>query len=100
MKDHPLNPMWDSFIPNLMKPQSNHECCLFHTKEGDEHAVKSLMDNHQEKYYIVPDYIDDEDGKKIAALFGEDNLLSGGSGLLRFVQRRFSSKDGEYRKKQ
>lgn len=87
MKDHPLNPMWDSFIPNLMKPQSNHECCLFHTKEGDEHAVKSLMDNHQEKYYIVPDYIDDEDGKKIAALFGEDNLLSGGSGLLQFLYK-------------
>ena len=45
------------------------------------------MDNHQEKYYIVPDYIDDEDGKKIAALFGEDNLLSGGSGLLQFLYK-------------
>ena len=26
MKDHPLTPMWDSFLPALMEPQSRWEC--------------------------------------------------------------------------
>jgi uncharacterized protein YgbK (DUF1537 family) len=29
MRNHPLTPMWDSFIPNLMKEQSKYPCFVF-----------------------------------------------------------------------
>ena len=28
LKNHPLNPMWDSYIPNLIKPQSKYPCFI------------------------------------------------------------------------
>jgi len=28
MKNHPLNPMWDSFIPKLMEPQGKYPCLV------------------------------------------------------------------------
>ena len=74
LKNHPLNPMWDSYIPNLMKSQSKYPVYLYRTDK----QYKEINN----KYYLVPDYIDECDGEKIAQIFGYLKLLSGGSGLL------------------
>ncbi|MEA5017568.1 MAG: four-carbon acid sugar kinase family protein [Erysipelotrichaceae bacterium] len=81
MKDHPLNPMWDSYIPNLMKNQSKHQCYISKLSSVNE-VIDSIVDD---KFYLVPDYHDDNDGKKIATMFKDLKLLSGGSGLLEYV---------------
>ena len=87
MKDHPLNPMWDSDIGRLMEPQSKYPCFninheLMKKPSGDILNAVSSFAEGKERYYIVPDYITDEDGEKIARLFGGMKVLSGGSGLL------------------
>ena len=86
MKDHPLNPMWDSFIPNLMKPQSKYVCEVLRYNQMDEGNLEKLeKKNKGVPFYIIPDYKTDTDGKNIAALFEHLPLLSGGSGLLEYL---------------
>lgn len=38
-----------------------------------------------EKFYIVPDYETEQDGKQIAEVFKDLPILTGGSGLLAYV---------------
>lgn len=86
LKNHPLNPMWDSFIPTLMKDQSKYPCYIL-----EENGFDQFPNNIPQKYrknshfYIVPDYSTDEHGKKIAKMFKNLRLLSGGSGLLEHI---------------
>lgn len=79
LKNHPLNPMWDSYIPNLMKEQSKYPCLILNRKSFD-----SYYDNYpnKNKHYIIPDYVNNEDAQHIVKLFHKDYLFSGGSGLL------------------
>lgn len=81
MKDHPLNPMWDSYIPNLMKEQSVYQCHPIKTNELNNISLNVL----NEKCYYVPDYETEEDGQKIADAFKDLSLYSGGSGLLEYL---------------
>lgn len=82
MKNHPLNPMWDSYIPALMKNQSQHHCYVV---EIDE-MIKVIESIKDDKFYLVPDYQNDEDGKMIAKVVHDFPLLSGGSGLLEHLE--------------
>ena len=83
LKDHPLNPMWDSYIPTLMKDQSKYPCFVL-TREALSQG--NMPDTGKEQhYYLVPDYETDADGRKIAERFKHLPLLSGGSGLLEFL---------------
>lgn len=75
MAHHPLNPMWDSYIPSLLEPQSKYPAFLL----SDD---MNLLENKYKHFYIVPDYYDDSDGKNIAKRFSNLKILSGGSGLL------------------
>lgn len=88
MKDHPLNPMWDSYIPKLMEPQSKYPCFVVKKEELNQailaEKVRQLSLKNK-KFYLVPDYESDEDGKNIARQFKELPLVSGGSGLLEFI---------------
>lgn len=77
MKNHPLNPMWDSYIPNLMKPQSKYSTYPFDIE--DMNSIKQINDVH---FYLVPNYQSDEDGRKIGEIFSKLKVLGGGSGLL------------------
>lgn len=79
LKNHPLNPMWDSYIPNLMKKQSKYPCLILNRKSFD-----SYYDNYSDrnKHYIIPDYVNIDDAQHIVKLFHSDYLFSGGSGLL------------------
>ncbi len=77
MKDHPLTPMWDSRITELMRPQSHYNCQILpRDTVWTEPGQKS-------PFYLIPDYETDSDGEKIARTFGHLPFLSGGSGLLK-----------------
>lgn len=95
MKDHPLNPMWDSYIPNLMKNQSRYKCYpvskkLLSSKNDFELFLSKL--NEEDHYYLVPDYENKEDGKLIYDMFKDLKVLSGGSGLLEHLEKNESDK--------
>lgn len=87
MRNHPLNPMWDSDLAVLMKPQSKYPCIkvsLELMQKGSK-VVQDYLEEKmggQEHYYIIPDYYEDAHAKLIADLFGDLKLLSGGSGIL------------------
>lgn len=72
MKNHPLNPMWDSRLKVLMEAQSRYP------------AYSPCPDSPPSNppYYLIPDYRDDTDARKIISRFGRDRLLTGGSGIL------------------
>lgn len=91
MKDHPLNPMWASYISALMEPQSKYPCITLSAKcirKGHDAIFKELSGlKGGEHFYIVPDYVTDEDGKNIAATFKDSVFLTGGAGLLEHLAR-------------
>jgi uncharacterized protein YgbK (DUF1537 family) len=97
MKDHPLNPMWDSSIPRLMESQGKYPCLvlgaewLAKTKEEIESALEDFGRN-REHFYVVPDYCNDEQGKRIAEVFGELAVLTGGSGLMEHLAGQYLAK--------
>lgn len=87
MKNHPVNPMWDSEICELMKPQSKYPCInvdLEEMKEEDEEVWNRLnsFESINGSYYIVPDYAGDGDAKRIVELFGKLKFITGGSGII------------------
>lgn len=95
MKDHPLTPMWTSDIAELMKDQSKYP--VFTIRRTDlmddnwsktKEKIESLIDSHTH-FYLVPDFVDDEDGKLIAQRFSDLKVLGGGSGLLEFTGKHF-----------
>ncbi|MEG0165416.1 four-carbon acid sugar kinase family protein [Anaerorhabdus sp.] len=79
MKNHPLNPMWDSYIPNLMKPQSKYNCYLIDENNSD--IINQIKDD---KFYLVPNYENEDDGIKIANKFRNLKVFGGGSGILEY----------------
>lgn len=86
MKDHPLTPMWDSYIPTLMKDQSPYPCHVLERENMKDASELAKQIDRWEKessyFYLVPDYETEEDGRRIAEVFGGMKLLTGGSGLL------------------
>jgi uncharacterized protein YgbK (DUF1537 family) len=90
MKNHPLNPMWSADIGELLRDQSKYPCMVMGAEllnSSDEKIAKAIDDFGRGKthFYIVPDYKDDEQGKRIARIFGKLRFLTGGSGLLEFL---------------
>lgn len=89
MKNHPLTPMWDSRIDKLMEPQSRYSCRCMGARELDDFAAGVDSGKTGDRlsggpFYIIPDYRSQEDGERIASMFGHLPLLTGGSGLLIF----------------
>ncbi len=79
MRDHPLTPMWDSRLVQLMTPQSRYPVYL----EGKQPK------NVPGPFYLVPDCETDEDLEKIAEKYGS-LLRTGGSGLAEPLARRYA----------
>lgn len=97
MKNHPINPMWDSEICELMRPQSKYPCInvdLEEMQEEDEEVWNRLnsFESINGKYYIVPDYTCDDDARRIVELFGDLKFLTGGSGIIEHLAE-MSGKD-------
>lgn len=93
MKDHPLTPMWDSKISNLMSMQGKYGSIELGKDSLYLDNIKDLISsyiNKGEKFYIIPDYIDDRDGHNIATMFKNLPFLTGGSGLLEFMAEQYT----------
>ena len=93
MKDHPLTPMWDCYIPALMKEQGKYSCLVLDREamQGRREDIKRRIEEYgwnQEHFYIVPDYETEEDAYRITELFGGMGFLTGGSGLLEGLAKR------------
>lgn len=102
MKDHPVNPMGDSEICALMEPQSKYPCInvdVEEMKEEDEEIWNRLnaFEDLNGKYYIVPDYADGDNAKRITELFGGLKFLTGGSGIIEYLAGK-SRESGEAEK--
>lgn len=101
MKNHPLTPMWDCRIANLMEPQSKYESReLWKTQLYQTEEVKRVLSFSEQTppFYVIPDYGEDADGVRIADLFGDLRLLTGGSGLLEPLARRLCKDEREQKK--
>src|SRR5699024_7355608 len=85
MKDHPLTPMWDCNLENLMNAQSQFPSYKLPSfpkeKELDKLKYIKEIENEQSKFYLIPDHALDEDANKIVCSFGKLKLITGGSGL-------------------
>lgn len=101
MRYHPLNPMLDSRVEDIMARQSRHPCVtLDHSalaggREALDAYIRSLLQG-AEYLTAVVDYDETGQGELLAELFGELPLLTGGSGLLEFLARRYKP-EGERR---
>lgn len=93
MKNHPLTPMWDSRIKNLIEAQSRYkglevQKSMLDAAENASDVLTEEFCSSAEHFYVIPDYADEEDGKKIAELFGDLEFLTGGSGILEPLAER------------
>ena len=88
MKNHPLNPMWASDIAELIKPQGKYPCLKIPYEMLDSRSLSEIKKHIadyasiNDRFYIIPDYISEEHAKKIAEIFGQCKILTGGSGVL------------------
>lgn len=85
MKDHPLNPMWDSSVPRLLAPQTKHQVGLVTLQvvhQGPE-AVRAALDEQERagNRLIVVDAVTNEDLAIISTATQDEPLVTGGSGL-------------------
>lgn len=97
MKNHPLTPMWDCRIAELMKPQSRYACIELWKEQmdGPDKEVRRFleaMEHDGQPFYVIPDYQDMKDGERIAELFGGLTLLTGGSGILEPLAKSWCSR--------
>lgn len=92
MRYHPVNPMTKSNLSELMEEQSCHPCLILgqeqmqQEKRVDERGVPG-------RFTVVPPYATDEEGHLIAEKFGHLPLLTGGSGLLEHLGRRYKGEE-------
>jgi uncharacterized protein YgbK (DUF1537 family) len=97
MKNHPLTPMWDSDIANLMKPQGKYACfkvnseMMKKTKQEILHAIDEFGKDKRH-FYVIPDFIYDKDAEKIVNVFGDLPVLTGGSGLMEEIGKKYHAK--------
>ena len=91
MKDHPLTPMRDSYVPRLMEKQSK---CRAFTISIDEMKAGVKNPHCEGHYCYVPDYYENEHGDLIAETFGDIPFLTGGSGLAGALARRYAKLHG------
>ncbi|MDR3258660.1 MAG: four-carbon acid sugar kinase family protein [Fusobacteriaceae bacterium] len=94
MSNHPLTPMWASEIKILIEAQSKYRAFnlemdeLFGEKEKLFSKLKDLS-RENKHFYLIPDYHETEHGEKIIDLFGDLPLLTGGSGLMSHIAKKF-----------
>lgn len=86
MRNHPINPMTKSSLPVLMMEQSRYPCIALTRAEMAEHPA--AFNVPAEHFTLVPPYATDQDGARIAEVFGDMPLLTGGSGLLQHLGAR------------
>ncbi|WP_181348131.1 3-oxo-tetronate kinase [Thalassobacillus sp. CUG 92003] len=94
MKDHPLTPMWDSDLEKLISPQGKYESLKI-TEDmlfASDEQIFSLVDefgSDKDHFYVIPDYVNENHGARIVELFGDLPFLTGGSGLVGNLGRKY-----------
>lgn len=84
MRNHPLNPMTDSSLARLLRPQTKYPVAqigLTEVRQGPRELQKAIKSRADESHYIVIDAIDNSDLATIAEATQDDALVTGGSGL-------------------
>lgn len=77
-----------------MKPQGKYPCMIIGeellscSEEMIMEEVKKFSENNSH-FYIIPDYTTDNQGQKIAEVFGKERLLTGGSGILEHLAAQY-----------
>lgn len=90
MKDHPLTPMWDSRISELMRRQCRRPVIPVSTQQmRDPDRLQQLLNGPEGCF--VPDHVQDEDEQAIVRAFGHLPLLTGGSALAGAWGRQYAS---------
>ncbi|MFI3174777.1 MAG: 3-oxo-tetronate kinase [Bacillota bacterium] len=100
MKNHPLTPMWESEIAKLMEPQGKYETLnlnyeILEKPVAEIQKIVEEFGKDKDHFYIVPDYVNDENGTKVAEIFGDCKVLSGGSGILAPLAKKYSEALGK-----
>ena len=93
MRNHPLTPMRQSFIPDLMKPQSKYPSYVLKKRDFSFDSVRQKLAAYADAnahFYLVPDYEDDGDAAKLVSLFGDVAFLTGGSGILAALAEKYA----------
>lgn len=96
MKNHPLTPMWDCRLSELMREQGRGTvrsipADLYCEMDKAADWVEKQIENAQgELLYFVPDFYEQNHGRAIAKLFRDRKLLTGGSGLCTFLADQIS----------
>ena len=96
MKDHPLTPMWDCRLRELMRRQSRARIVsLGADYYKNEKTARDFMEKeillagadlkNPALIYFVPDFYLQEQGEAICRLFKDCRVLTGGSGLCTFL---------------
>lgn len=88
MRNHPLTPMLDSDIRNLMNSQSKYPSFLLslNIMESGKAAIDDFLKPLKEQYkrfYIIPDFYKHGHSEMIISYFGSLQLLTGASGLMK-----------------
>lgn len=99
MRNHPLNPMWDSYIPDLMQSQSRYPCHVLDHKtlSSGDGAVRQRINDllaKEEKFYLVLDCFEPDHSVKLAGLFADLPLNSGGSSFAGDIFRTLKPEGG------
>ena len=93
MRNHPLTPMKDDRLKELMEAQSRYPAFVVTAEEmTDEKALRERIREYGKQYrhfYLIPDYFEDSHAADIIRCFGDLGLLTGGSGLMTALAEKF-----------
>ncbi|MCU1475426.1 MAG: uncharacterized protein JWQ64_119 [Subtercola sp.] len=98
MRDHPLTPMRDSFVPRLLAAQTRHPIASldYGAVRSGEIALRRLLtgSNVAGTTYFVADAIDDADLATIASVIRNEKLTAGSAGLIGAIARDLATDSG------
>ena len=101
MKNHPINPMWDSSVVKLMEAQSKYPCFkldyhqMYQAKDTVMKYIAEL-ELHNSHFYLVVDYFEEKHGTRQVELFNDLPLLSGGSALPMHIFKQYAENNSIY----
>lgn len=83
MRTHPITPMLDSNLIRLLEKQSKYKAInISHKVLYQEGNIKEYLENifkNRNKFYIIPDYFNNNHGRILMDYFGDIKVLSGSS---------------------
>ncbi|GIO28110.1 3-oxo-tetronate kinase [Ornithinibacillus bavariensis] len=104
MRFHPLTPMWESDLAKLMEPQGKYPSLKLNHEilEMENEKILKIVEDfalEHERFYIIPDYMEETHAEKIVELFGDLQLLTGGSGLMTALGKKHNKESNHVSEK-